>query len=145
MKKNILVIILFCITAYCKGQKYYRCNSDSIAVLVEPGEKKDTFFVATPYYDCQEGYVFINKGFVFMSKDVSEDGYTKIYNCYNTLCWDEGWIPSSCLSPAQKCQQCKGKGTTGKKCEICNGDGNWECCQFKGSEVCDRCKGVGYY
>ena len=145
MKRGILSIMMFSIVSSFYSQNYYRCNTDSIAVLVAPGEGCDTFFIATPYYNCEEGPVFISKGFVFMSKDVSEEGYTKIYNHFNTLCWDEGWIPSTCLSPALKCPQCKGKGTMGKKCAKCNGDGDWDCCQYKGLEICDKCKGIGYY
>lgn len=144
-KRVIFTIMLFCIASVCFCQNYYRCNTDSVAVLVDACEECDTFFIATPYYDCVEGLVFINKGFVIMSKDVSEGRFTKIYNRYDNLCWDEGWIPSTCLSPATKCPQCKGKGTTGRRCDKCQGDGAWACCQFKGLEVCGRCKGIGYY
>ncbi len=143
--KRVVILFLFALThqiGLC--QKYYKCNRDNVAVRVAPGVESEIFYIATPYYGCEVGEVYIPKGFVFMSKGSNEEGYTKIYNMYSTICWDEGWIPSDCLSPALKCLECKGKGTNGKKCEICDGLGDWTCCQYKGKEVCKRCKGIGY-
>ena len=145
MKQTYLILIFLALSLDGFSQKYYRCNADHVAVRVAPGDSSDIFYIATPYYNCEVGDVYIDKGFVFMSRDAKEDGYTKIYNLYNTICWDEGWIPSKCLSPAKKCPSCKGSGTTGEKCEVCDGAGDWGCCQYKGTKVCERCKGIGYY
>ncbi len=131
------------IAAY--SQKHYKCNVDSIAVRVSAGSGSDIFYISTPYYDCPEGYVYIHKGFVFMSRDVVDEGYTKIYNLYNTLCWDEGWIPTGSFTPAKRCNICKGKGVSKNVCMECGGYGDWKCCQYKGKEICKRCKGIGYY
>ena len=140
-----MMTILLTVMVNGYSQKYYRCNADSVAVRVAPGDASDIFYIATPYYNCEVGEVYINKGFVFMSRGAKEDGFIKIYNLYNTICWDEGWIPTQCLSPAKKCKLCKGSGITGKTCNVCGGAGDWDCCQYKGKEVCERCKGVGYY
>ena len=142
-------IVLLCFLLSFQFQKtisqvYYKCKIDNIPIRVEPKENADTFFVATSYYDCSVGKVYINKGFIFKKKNVSENGFIKIYNPYNTLCWDEGWIPNNIYLPTKKCIECHGKGTTGKVCSVCDGKGDWNCCRFKGKENCLQCGGIGY-
>ena len=145
MRYIINLILLSILTMPIYGQQYYKCNVDSVAVRVSAGIESDIFHISTSYYACPEGDVYIHKGFVFMSKNVSESGYTKIYNPYNTLCWDEGWIPNGCFVAASRCRICKGKGVSEKQCNVCGGYGDWSCCQYKGKEICKQCKGVGYY
>ena len=144
MKSSFLSILFLWISMSGAAQSYYRCSTDSIPVLVEPYVAADTFFIATPYYGCQVGNVFISKGFVCSSKNVITNGYIKIYNPYNTICWDEGWIPTACLKPATKCNICSGKGITTQTCTVCHGIGDWNCCHYKGKTICDFCNGIGY-
>jgi len=148
MKNNLLRIIMMALLLHLSHdgicQNYYRCTSDSLAVRVSPGSASDIFYIATPYYNCQVGDVYITKGFVFMSRDVTENGYIKIYNLYNTICWDEGWIELNSYVRAQKCKSCRGRGITNRRCKKCDGFGDWECCQYKGYEICATCQGIGY-
>ena len=145
--RKFIIILLFTLTvpSISSAQRYYRCVVDSVAVRVAGGERADTFYVATPYYDCEPGFVMLRRGNIVWSKGATEKGFTKIYNPVNTLCWDEGWVKPEVLSPATLCPACKGKGTTGELCTECDGQGDWPCCHFKGELLCKRCGGAGYY
>ena len=144
MRFHAFVLLLIACPFFSMAQSYYRCTIDSIPVRVEPSSVADTFFITTPYYDCQVGHVIISKGFVCFSKNNKSNGLVKIYNPYDTLCWDEGWIPINCLQPATKCTVCRGKGITAQTCPVCLGLGDWKCCHFKGKTICSNCHGIGY-
>ena len=130
----------------CLAQQkhYYRLAVDSVAVRVDSNVEADTFYVATRYYDCRPGCVILTRNAVFWSKDRKENGFIKVYNPYDTLCWDEGWIPTDTYERAVSCSKCKGKGTLAEPCKSCDGLGAWNCCHYKGLKLCSHCDGIGY-
>ena len=144
MKRLLMMMLLISATMTMCAQKYYKCTGNNVNVRTGPGKNYAVMYGAGGA-KCMEGRVQLFKGELVFNEGVKRNGFIKVSASGPTLCWEEGWVSAQYLKPATRCSRCNGRGTTGRVCPECNGDGYYYCCGYTGKEPCPKCGIIGYY
>lgn len=132
----MVMMTLFVVSA--NAQKYYRSTGDRVIVRSGPGKNyrqiKDEGWLQP---------VYLGKGEIVSFEGAKRNGFVKIGSMSLKMFWT-GWASAQYLTPAVKCQACNGRGTTGRVCPECNGEGLAYCCNYTGRELCNQCGGIGW-
>lgn len=150
MKKLFFVLLLvFAMNIDVSAQNaelcFYKVTAATANLRKGPGTNYGRV-VSEGGVKCPQGAVSLSKNEIVASYGKTQNGFVKVEPAPGSFpCFEEGWVSLKLVTPAKKCEECNGQGTTGRKCPECNGQGLGYCCQYTGMEPCPKCGYVGYY
>lgn len=144
MKRIIMMLAVMMTAMTMCAQKYYVCTGSNVNVRTGPGKNYSVMYGAGGAH-CTEGRVQLGKGELVYNEGVKRNGFIKVSSPYAWMCYENGWVSAQYLKPATRCSRCKGRGTTGRVCPECHGEGYAYCCAYTGKELCPKCGYLGYY
>lgn len=144
MKRIIMMLAVMMTAMTICAQKYYISTGTNVNVRTGPG-KNYSVMNGMGGVHCTSGKIQLGKGELVFNEGVKRNGFIKVSSTGPYPCWEDGWVSAQYLKPATLCNRCKGKGTTGRVCPECGGQGYAYCCNYTGKELCEKCWGLGYY